>query len=208
MRVSDYRLLFIPYDMPHKTMKREIPGSVRIVAGQWRGRRVAVPRGTYARPTTDRIRETLFNWLSPVIAGARCLDLYAGCGALGLEALSRRASEVAFVERDARLARGIREFLQAVGDSGQGRVFQTTSAEYLMSHELERFDIVFIDPPYDEPLGPILERIRDIVAPRGYFYTERPARVGLPEVDWATWQRRGRAGAVAFGLASPMRSST
>jgi 16S rRNA (guanine966-N2)-methyltransferase len=206
MRANDNRLPCKPYVMPQKKTKREVPGSVRIIGGRWRGRRIALPRNTAARPTTDRIRETLFNWLGTVVPGARCLDLYAGCGALGLEALSRGASEAVFVERDPRLVLGIREFLRTVG--GSGHVIHASAAEYLAARGHTRFDIVFIDPPYDQPLEPILEGMRHIVAPTGCLYAERPARIGLPELDWATWLRQGRAGAVAFGLATPMRTST
>ena len=83
--------------------------SVRIIAGEWRGTRIAIPIGTMVRPTPDRARETLFNWLNPAIVGARCLDLFAGTGVLGLEALSRGAKEVWFVETEASLISALRK---------------------------------------------------------------------------------------------------
>ena len=87
---------------------RKNSNSVRIIAGDWRGRRIPIPDGTRVRPTPDRVRETLFNWLNAVIPGARCLDLFAGTGVLGLEALSREAGEVWFVETDSSLIDSLR----------------------------------------------------------------------------------------------------
>src|SRR5690625_7150734 len=98
-------------------------GKIRIISGRWRGRRLKVPGLPGLRPSGDRVRETLFNWLQWDIAGARCLDLFAGTGALGLEALSRGAAKVTFVERDAANARSLREAL-ATFDCHAGDVLQ------------------------------------------------------------------------------------
>src|SRR5437867_10582083 len=96
-------------------------GLVRIIAGKWRGRRLKVPDVKDLRPTPDRVRETLFNWLAPTIDGASCLDLFAGTGALGIEALSRGASEVDFIECDPRLARALRDNLARLRQSARVR---------------------------------------------------------------------------------------
>ena len=95
--------------------KKTARPSLRIVAGSWRGRRLTFPAGTAVRPTPDRVRETVFNWLGPGIEGARCLDLYAGTGMLGLEALSRGAAEAWFVERDRKLAEFLDEQIELLG---------------------------------------------------------------------------------------------
>jgi len=121
-------------------------GQLRIIGGQWRGRKLAFPPVADLRPSTDRVRETLFNWLQAQIPDARCLDLFAGSGALGLEALSRGAAEVVMVEQNARAADQIRQHLQTLGcDNGQ--VVKTDAFQYLQSPATP-FDVVFLDPPY------------------------------------------------------------
>src|ERR1700739_3845596 len=119
-----------------KTRKPEKPqpaglNSVRIIGGGWRGRRVHFPDSPGLRPTPDRVRETLFNWLQFSVAGARCLDLFAGSGALGLEALSRGAREVLFVDEAAAVAQTLRDELERLGGTARGRVLETTAARYL-----------------------------------------------------------------------------
>ena len=122
-------------------------GRLRIVAGNWRSRLLDIADVDGLRPTSERIRETLFNWLAPTIHGARCLDLFAGTGALGLEALSRGAASAVFVERSALAARQLRtniDILEARGTS----VLQQDAQAYLASRPGDRFDIVFLDPPF------------------------------------------------------------
>src|SRR5579863_9067183 len=102
--------------------------SLRIVGGGWRGRRVHFPDSPGLRPTPDRVRETVFNWLQFSVTGARCLDLFAGSGALGLEALSRAAREVLFVDEAPAVAQSLREELERLGGTSRGRVLQTTAA--------------------------------------------------------------------------------
>src|SRR5271167_1077110 len=109
--------------------------SVRIIAGIWRGRRVNFPDLPGLRPTPDRVRETLFNWLQHSIADARCLDLFAGSGALGLEALSRGAIEAIFVEQDPAAARAVQAQLVHFGAANKGRVLQMGAARYLRTAE-------------------------------------------------------------------------
>lgn len=127
-------------------------GKIRIIGGRWRGRRLAVPPDYEGlRPTGDRARETLFNWLQPRIIGAGCLDLFAGTGALGLEAASRGASRVVMIERDGDLVARLR---QAVGDWPDSEVLDIVQADALdwLSRAGERFDVVFLDPPFGQGL--------------------------------------------------------
>ncbi len=126
------------------------PGSrnfVRIIGGSWRGRRVSFPDAPGLRPTPDRVRETLFNWLQSSIVDSRCLDLFAGSGALGLEALSRGAREVVFVERDQLTARALQAELKRLGGTPKARVMELGAARFLRSPG-EPFDVVFLDPPF------------------------------------------------------------
>lgn len=121
---------------------------LRVIGGQWRGRKLRFPELDGLRPTGDRIRETLFNWLAPELPGARCLDLFAGSGALGLEALSRGAGLSVMFERDARAASCLRENLQLL-DSRSGVVEQADSLVRLQQAcPGQPFDVVFIDPPF------------------------------------------------------------
>ncbi len=180
---------------------------MRIVGGEWRGRKIRFPPVAAIRPTPDRVRETLFNWLQPVIVGSRCLDLYAGSGALGLEALSRGAARVVFVEVDAAVARHLDTTLEALGCT-RGRVMRSDAGRFLGSAD-ERaagpFDVVFLDPPFAEPvLGGVcaeLERSGRL-APSARIYLEAPAAAGEPELP-AGWTllRSKRAGEVGYHLA-------
>lgn len=124
---------------------------LRIIGGQWRGRKLSFPSVEGLRPTGDRIRETLFNWLAPYLPEARCLDLFAGSGALGFEALSRGAAQTVLLERDPNAARGLRENLATLG-SAAGRVTEGDSLKWLASEPPEAFDVVFIDPPFQQRL--------------------------------------------------------
>ena len=128
-----------------------MPGTIRIIGGQWRGRKITVPDRPGLRPTGDRARETLFNWIGPRIVGARVLDLFAGTGALGLEAASRGAAAVVLVERDPAAAGALRDGpLQWPGREAVSLV-QTDALDWLKSPP-EPFDLVLIDPPFDSRL--------------------------------------------------------
>jgi len=121
---------------------------LRIIGGQWRGRKLSFPAIDGLRPTGDRIRETLFNWLAPDIQGARCLDIFAGSGALGLEALSRGAAVSLLCEKDTRAAAQLRAHLDLL-KSSDGKVIHGDSLNYLQQGNKEApFDVVFIDPPF------------------------------------------------------------
>jgi 16S rRNA (guanine966-N2)-methyltransferase len=125
--------------------------TLRIIGGIWRGRRLRFPSSPEIRPTPDRVRETLFNWLAPRVPGARCLDLFAGSGALGLEALSRGAAHVTFVEHEAAAAREICARLAEWG-AHAARVERADARSFLEQSPAAPFDIVFLDPPFASTL--------------------------------------------------------
>ena len=170
--------------------------TLRIIGGELRGRKIRFPEANGLRPTPDRVRETLFNWLQVQIHGARCLDLFAGSGALGLEALSRGAAEVVFVERDGRVLQRLRENLTLLGQD-KGHCVQA-GAEQFLRRPAEPFDIVFLDPPFRDD---VLAGLCASLAADGWLnegfrlYMERPQRQPMPELP-AGWQvlRETRAG--------------
>ena len=122
-------------------------GRLRIVAGNWRSRLLDIADVEGLRPTSERIRETLFNWLAPHLEGAKCLDLFAGTGALGLEALSRGARHATFVEQSAVAARQLEKNIGVVGAAAAATVVQGDALQYLRNAD-GPFDIVFLDPPF------------------------------------------------------------
>ncbi len=160
------------------------------------------PPSPEIRPTPDRVRETLFNWLAPRLPGARCLDLFAGSGALGLESLSRGAAHVTFVERDSTAAGELRARLSEWGASG-AEVEQADALRFLQRPG-EPFDIVFLDPPFGSDLltgsAELLER-GEWLAPRAAIYIECAARSGLPPLP-PTWTvtKAKQAGEVGYHL--------
>lgn len=175
---------------------------LRIIGGTWRGRKLRFPAQEEIRPTPDRVRETLFNWLGPRVVGARCLDLFAGSGALGLEALSRGATQVTFVERDAVAVRELRARLAEWGAVG-GQVEQTEAVRFLNGSALP-FEIVFLDPPFASgllpPVATLLEQ-RHWLSANALIYVETDASTGLPALP-GTWAvtRTKQAGAVGYHL--------
>jgi 16S rRNA (guanine966-N2)-methyltransferase len=175
-------------------------GKLRIIGGSLRGSRIAVPDMPGLRPTPDRVRETLFNWLAPVIHGARCLDLFAGTGALGIEALSRGAAQVDFVEADARLADLLRANL---GRLGQDARVHVADARRFLEQGDERYDVVFLDPPFAANLWGDAARAleaRGRLRGAAWIYVESPANATLElSQNWAP-HREGRAGDVRFAL--------
>ena len=148
---------------------------MRVVAGTFKGRRLVAPRGTRTRPTADRVREALFSMLGDV-GGARVLDLYAGSGALGIEALSRGADSAVFVESDARAIAAIERNLASIG------VEATVSRQDVMRFLAGAdgpFDLVFCDPPYDSAsrlAGPLAERLPALTAEDARIVTESDKR--------------------------------
>lgn len=158
-----------------------LQNNFRIIAGKWRGRRLSFPDKTTVRPTGDRVRETVFNWLAPDIYGARVLDLFAGTGALGIEALSRGASHVVFVDKDPRLTLAIKNNLAKLEASAAVVV-----ADVLpwLKRNSASYDLVFLDPPYPEALWlPALDAMRNGALKYGtLIYTEQPAKAS--PINW------------------------
>ncbi|MFP7721945.1 16S rRNA (guanine(966)-N(2))-methyltransferase RsmD [Lysobacter sp. A3-1-A15] len=162
------------------------PGVVRIIAGRWRGTRLPVPDVEGLRPTTDRVRETLFNWLQPVLPGAQVLDLFAGSGALGLEALSRGADGAVLVERDRTLAGSLVATLERLPGGEAGRVVNADAVAWLARQPVASWDIAFVDPPFaadlwQPALGALLPRMRA----DAWLYLESPVGAAHPlPTDW------------------------
>jgi 16S rRNA (guanine966-N2)-methyltransferase len=180
------------------------PGHTRIIGGRWRGRRLEVVTSEGLRPTPDRVRETVFNWLQAWVPGADCLDLFAGTGALCLEALSRGARSAVMVERTRAVADQLRRNIQILGADSAEVV--ETSAEAFLQRPVRNFDIVFVDPPFAHPeLVPqcleILARDR-WVRPGGWVYIEAASAAGSPELPpgW-TLHRSKTSGQVGYHLA-------
>ncbi|EKY3165332.1 16S rRNA (guanine(966)-N(2))-methyltransferase [Cronobacter sakazakii] len=177
-------------------------GQIRIIGGQWRGRKLPVPDSPGLRPTTDRVRETLFNWLAPYLVGARCLDCFAGSGALGLEALSRYAADATLLEMERGVAQQLQKNLATLKSSA-AKVVNTNTLNFLNQNG-EPHDIVFVDPPFrkgllEETLN--LLETRCWLAPQALIYVESEVENGLPPVP-ANWQlhREKVAGQVAYRL--------
>lgn len=179
------------------------PGSIRIIGGRWRSRRLPVLTAAGLRPTPDRVRETLFNWLAPYIAGAHCLDLFAGTGALCLEALSRGAAGVVMVERSTAALHQLQTNVERLGAIG-AEVVGVDALDYLHGSP-RRFDIVFLDPPFaaaaDMIRGCAALLVQGWVRPGGMVYVEAERAIPLPPLpaEW-TLYRHGTAGKVHYRL--------
>lgn len=158
-------------------------GQIRLIGGQWRGRKLPVPDSPGLRPTTDRVRETLFNWLAPYLVDARCLDCFAGSGALGLEALSRYAAHATLLEKDRQVAQQIQRNLVTLG-ANHAKAVATDTLSFLAQRG-EAHDIVFVDPPFrkgllDETLS-LLEQ-NGWLADEALIYVESEAEGQPPTV--------------------------
>lgn len=176
-------------------------GRIRIIGGQLRNSRLDVPDLPGLRPTAERVRETLFNWLAPVISGVHCLDLCAGTGALGIEALSRGAAGVQFVERDARAAQALRDNLARLKAPG-GQVATADAMAYLQGAP-QPFGLVFLDPPFAQRLWePLAQRLEEggWLAPAAWIYVESPRQAGLALPSTWMLHREGTAGEVGYVL--------
>ena len=178
-----------------------VPGGanrLRIIGGLWRSRVLRFPDSEGLRPTPDRVRETLFNWLGQRLDGLSCLDLFAGSGALGFEACSRGASRVVLVERDRAVASQLRRTAQDLGGDAT-EVIQADALEWL-ARDPSRFDVVFLDPPYAAGLlKPALDSIEGHLQPGARVYVESSEPLDLSSGKWALI-KQARAGAVHFGL--------
>lgn len=177
-----------------------MPGRIRIIGGTWRSRKLDVVDAAGLRPTPDRVRETLFNWLQPYIEGAVCLDLYAGSGSLGFEALSRGAAAVTMVELNPAVVKNLRQQADRLG-ADQLEIVCANAESWLPTCR-HSFDIVFIDPPYAEILpGQIIGQLLNCGCLRdgALLYAESDHEIGFED---ARLQRRktARAGSVHFVL--------
>ncbi|MCY1268874.1 Ribosomal RNA small subunit methyltransferase D [compost metagenome] len=178
-------------------------GEVRIIGGQWRSRKFAVADGPGLRPTPNRVRETLFNWLAPYVEGARVLDPFVGSGALYLEALSRGAAQALALDTSGAAIAALRHTLQLL-DCPDGQVQQGDALRYLEQQPPTPFDLVFLDPPFHQnlllPACQLLES-RGWLAPQAWIYCESetaPSALGLPD-NWRL-HREKQAGQVYYSL--------
>jgi 16S rRNA (guanine966-N2)-methyltransferase len=192
-------------------MTKTPPGHVRIIAGRLRGSRLPVPAAPGLRPTADRLRETLFNWLQGEVEGRRALDLFAGTGALGLEAVSRGAADVVLVERDPALVRSLEESLRRL-KVGNARVEQADALAWLARGPEPRFDLVFLDPPFDAGLWQrAAQALAPWLAPRAWIYVElaRAAEFQPPD-GWRLHRESGSRDVrgVLYGTESPVAAAT
>ena len=175
---------------------------VRVIGGRWKRSKLPVADAPGLRPTPDRVRETLFNWLGQDLSGWRCLDAFAGSGALGFEAASRGADQVVLLERDRRLARSLTESKQRL-KAEQIRVEAVDAMAWMARCSPASFELVFIDPPFDTALvDPALALAARLVVTQGFVYVEAgtalaPASLGAHHL---VLHRQGRAGAVHFHL--------
>lgn len=179
-------------------------GQIRIIGGQWRGRKLPVPDSPGLRPTTDRVRETLFNWLAPSMVDATVLDCFAGSGALGLEALSRYASRATLLEMDRKVSQQLQKNLVTL-KAANAKVVNTNTLNFL-AQPGEPHTIVFVDPPFrkgllDETLA-LLES-NGWLADEALIYVESEVENGMPALP-ASWSlhREKVAGQVAYRLFS------
>ncbi len=187
-------------------IKTPPPGRLRIVAGNWRSRLLDIAAAPDLRPTPERVRETLFNWLAPRIDGARCLDLYAGTGALGLEALSRGAATTVFVEKSALAAGVLKSNVEKLGAEG-ATICEADAIEYLRKIPVKSFDIVFLDPPFAADILEDLCRLideRQVLADGARVYLEHGVATIEPELP-AGWEvlKSEVAGQVRYSLVAP-----
>ena len=188
-------------------MKGKIAGKVRIIGGRWRGRRLPVPDLPGLRPSGDRSRETLFNWLQTEIHGASCADLFAGTGALGLEAASRGAGRVTLVEKDPRAARALQhsvELLSSDPGNAEVKVLNTDALRWLESCAERSLDVVFIDPPFGSGLEAraleLLDRGKCLAeGARVYLETARQSEAAALPAGWII-DREKQLGEVSMRL--------
>jgi 16S rRNA (guanine(966)-N(2))-methyltransferase RsmD len=178
--------------------RRALPHEVRIIGGLWKRSKLPVADAPGLRPTPDRVRETLFNWLGQDLTGWRCLDTFAGSGALGFEAASRGAGEVVLVERNRALASSLNATRRRL-NATQLRVENADALAWMSRCPAAAFDLIFIDPPFDSALAePALEAALRLLAPQGLIYLEA-GREFTPEAlapRGLRVQRHSRAGAV------------
>lgn len=181
---------------------------VRIIGGKWRRRALRFPPSEGLRPTPDRVRETLFNWLGQDLSGKHCLDPFAGSGALCFEALSRGASRVVGVEQDRQAFRSLQQNAALLG--AEGCELHAADALQFLRRETRTFDVIFLDPPFAAGLVPALwQTVASLLAPEGLIYVESAESQEAPP-GWEIW-RQGKAGKVHYHLlrrATPQGEAT
>lgn len=176
-------------------------GNVRIVGGRWRGTKLQVLDRPGLRPTSDRVRETLFNWLMPMLPGARVLDLFAGTGALGLEALSRGAAQAVLVEHDRDAAATLRETVARLEGGQAAEIVQADALAWLHAQPEACFDLAFVDPPFDANLwGGVLPPLLPRLRADAWLYIEAPGTDDTPPPPGWRLHREGRTRDVRYSL--------
>lgn len=189
--------------MPSRPTPRNAPPrEVRIIGGRWKRTRLPVADRPGLRPTLDRVRETLFNWLEQDLEGWRCLDAFAGTGALGFEAASRGAAEVVMLERDIHLVRQLKALRDKLSASSL-RIECVDALAWMKRRAGAGFDLVFLDPPFDADLfEAALDGALTVVASKGWIYLEADKALDDNTLNrrGLTVHRHGRAGAVHFHL--------
>lgn len=186
---------------PMKPAPHAEAGRIRIIGGRWRGTRLPVAASPGLRPSSDRARETLFNWLMPMLPGARVVDVFAGTGALGLEAVSRGAASAVLVEREPALVQRLRETVARLSAQESVEVVQSDAPGWLARQPADSFDLAFVDPPFGANLWQTtLEVLLPSLAPGAWVYVESPHEQTptLPP-QWAL-HREGRTREVRFAL--------
>lgn len=191
-----------------KSPRASRTGQVRIIGGQWRSRLLPVPDRPGLRPTPSRVRETLFNWLAPILPGARCLDLFAGTGILGIEALSRGAGHVEFVDQDRQAGRAIEQALDTLQGRDQARVVEADACHPPNRLTPGSVDLAFIDPPFEQQLhARALAAVTPLLKPQALVYLEYP--LGESQAMQALLAehyeivKQSKAGESGFGLVCP-----
>lgn len=190
-----------------RTVKAPPPGEVRIIGGQWKRSKLAVGRQEGLRPTPDRVRETLFNWLGQDLTGLRCADAFAGSGALGFEAASRGAARTVLVEQAPALVTTLRANAVRL-KAAQLEVVAGDALAWLRGQAGQGWDVVFLDPPFGQEalFGQALAAARAALAGDGRIYLEAPRAWGADELAalGLSLARQGRAGQVHFHLLHPV----
>jgi 16S rRNA (guanine(966)-N(2))-methyltransferase RsmD len=178
-----------------------LPHEVRLIGGKWKRSKLPVADRPGLRPTPDRVRETLFNWLGTDLAGWRCLDAFAGSGALGFEAASRGAAEVLLLERDTALVRSLRDSQQRLRAEAL-RIEPADALAWMARCAAQRFELVLLDPPFDGGLQvAALAAAAPLVVAGGCLYLEAPSALNTLEVPAGfALSRQGRAGLVHYHL--------
>jgi len=184
-------------------MKKSSTGKLRIIGGQWRSRSLPIVDLPGLRPTTDRVRETVFNWLQADMGGARCLDCFAGSGALGFEAASRGASHVLMLELQAKAAQVLNANVKTL-QADNVHISQQDALNYLRAPLTDQFDVVFLDPPFESDLlaeACLLLEQQAWLSTHASIYIEMPAIQDLPPLpeSWSLVKEK-RAGRVGFYL--------